>query len=91
MAGARGSTTKQAEDTIARIRELNDQVLEAGRTWGQEFLDAYEQSMRTFADLQVQAAEGTNVDAISRIVKAQAEFTREVARYSTDAGRQLLK
>ena len=91
MASAGDQAKKQADDTIERIRALNEQVLEAGRELGQGFLDAYEQSMRTFADFQDRAAEGTDVEWVSQIARAQAEFTREVTKYATEAGRRLLK
>src|SRR3954451_10445628 len=83
--------TGSAEETIERIRELNEQILEAGKQWGQSFLDAYEQSMRTFADFTNKAGESTDVEWISHIAKAQAEFTREVTRQATEAARRMLK
>jgi len=82
---------QQAEETIERIRALNEQVLEAGRELGQSFLDAYEQTMRTFADFQQSTAEGTDMEWLSRIAKAQADFTRDVTKYSADAARRLVK
>jgi hypothetical protein len=84
------TTEEQTEDTIKRIRELNEQVLGAGREWGQSFLDAYEQSMRAFADFQERAGSGTDVEWMSRVAKAQADFTREVTKSSTDAARKML-
>lgn len=33
-------TTRDAEQVMANIRELNEQILEAGRSAGLEFLDA---------------------------------------------------
>jgi len=46
--------------------------------------------MRTFADFQARAAEGTDVEWISQIARAQADFTREVTKYATEAGRRVL-
>ncbi len=86
------SRAKQpAEETIERIRALNEQVLQAGREYGQGFLDAYEQTMRTFADFQERSVEGTNMEWLTQIAKAQADFTREVTKYTTDAARKLLQ
>jgi hypothetical protein len=79
---------QQADETIERIRSLNEQVLQAGRELGQGFLDAYEQTMRTFADFQQRTAEGTDMQWLSQIAKAQADFTRDVTKYSADAGRR---
>jgi two-component SAPR family response regulator len=91
MTSGSSSANRQAEDAIERIRALNEQILESGREWGQGFLDAYEQSIRTFADFQVRAAEGTDVEWLSQIARAQADFTREVTKYAAEAGRRMLK
>jgi hypothetical protein len=79
MASAGDEAKSQAEDTIERIRVLNEEILEARGEWGQGFLDAYEQSMRTFADFEARAAEGTDIEWISKIARAREE------RYSASA------
>jgi hypothetical protein len=91
MATKSDKSTGQAEETVERIRQLNEQILEAGQQWGASFLDAYEQSMRTFADFTAKAGESTDVEWVSHIAKAQAEFTREVTRQATEAARRMLK
>jgi hypothetical protein len=91
MATDADEAKREAEEAIERIRALNEQILSSGKEWGQGFLDAYEQSIRTFADFQERAAEGTDVASLSRIAKAQADFTREVTKLSTDAARRMLK
>jgi hypothetical protein len=58
---------------------------------GTGFLDAYEQSMRTFADFQVRAAEGSTSSGSHRSPAPRADFTREVTKYATEAGRRLMK
>jgi len=91
MATQSDSAGKQAEEAIERIRALNEQILEAGKQWGQSYLDAYEQSMRTFADFTSKAGESSDIEWISHIAKAQADFTREVTRQATEAARRMLK
>jgi hypothetical protein len=90
-AQSKSSTKGPAEETIERIRALNEQILEKSSEYGAGFLDAYEQSMETFAEYQSRAAEGTDVEWVSQIAKAQADFTREVAKLTTTAARQFLK
>ena len=85
------TAAKQTDDTIERIRALNEQVLEAGRGLGEGFLDAYEQTMRTFADYQERSGQGADTHWLAQIAKAQADFTREVTKYSTEAARKALK
>jgi hypothetical protein len=83
---------KQQTEAIDRIRELNEQILQASREWGLGFLDAYEQNMRTFAEFQDKAAESVgDVEWISQVAKAQADFTREIANLTTQTARRLLK
>jgi esterase/lipase len=97
MATKTSSTTQdqvkqQTEEAIERVRELNEQILQASRQWGLGFLDAYEQNMRTFADFQDKAAASvSDVEWISQVVKAQADFTREMTNLTTQTARRLLK
>jgi hypothetical protein len=91
MASSTSKSSQPVDETVERIRALNEQVLESGRQLGQGFLDAYEQTMRTFADFQQRSAEGTDTQWLSPIAKAQADFTREVTQYTADAARKLLK
>jgi hypothetical protein len=89
---AQDQVKQQADEAIERIRELNEQILQGSRQWGLGFLEAYEQNMRTFADYQDKAAESVgDVEWISQVVKAQADFTREIAKLTTQTARKLLK
>jgi hypothetical protein len=47
--------------------------------------------MQTFADITAKSGASTDVEWISRIAKAQADFTREVTRQTTEAARRMLK
>jgi hypothetical protein len=91
MAPANDQAKRQADEAAERIRALNEQMLEAGREWGQGYLDAYEQWMRTFADLQERTAEGADVEWLTQIAKAQADYTRQITKFSTDAARRFLQ
>ena len=89
---AQDQVKQQTDEAIERIRELNEQVLQSGREWGLGFLDAYEQSMRTYAEFQDKAAASVgDVEWISQVVKAQAGFTREITKLTTQTARRLLK
>ncbi len=91
---AQNTVNQAAQDTEAaaeRIRELNEQVLEFGRKAGLNFLEAYESTLRTFADYQDRVADSSQVEWVSSIARAQANFTREVTRLYTSTARDLLK
>ncbi len=91
---AQNTVNQAAQDTEAaaeRIRELNEQVLEFGRKAGLNFLEAYESTLQTFADYQDRVADSSQVEWVSSIARAQANFTREVTRVYTGTARDLLK
>ena len=81
----------EAEETIERIRELNEQILEAGKKAGGAYLSAYEKALQSIADYQEQVAKQTDVEWVSTIVDAQARFTRELTKVYVSTGRELLK
>ena len=91
MTPANAQAKRQADEAVERIRALNEQMLEAGREWGQSYLDAYEQWMRTFAELQERTAEGADVRWLAQIAKAQADYTRQITKFSADAARRFLR
>jgi len=84
-------TPRDAEQVMASIRELNEQILEAGRSAGLEFLDAYERTLRTFADYQDKFADESKSDWLTQMMKAQANFTRDVVSAVGEVSRGALK
>ena len=92
MATATQSKASKDIDAAAeRIRELNEQILDFGRKAGIQFLDAYESTLKTFADYQDKVADQSQVEWVASIARAQANFTREVTRVYTSSARDLLK
>jgi uncharacterized Ntn-hydrolase superfamily protein len=85
------NTGNAVEETTERIRDLNERILEAGRKAGGAYLDAYEKALQSIADYQEQVATQTDVEWISTIVDAQANFTRELTELYVAAGRELVK
>jgi hypothetical protein len=83
--------TEAVEATVERIRELNEQILEAGKKAGGAYLSAYEKALQSIADYQEQVAKQTDVEWVSTIVDAQARFTRELTKLYVSTGRELLK
>jgi len=79
------------EETVERIRQLNEQILDAGKKAGAAYLSAYEKALQSIADYQEQVARQSDVEWISTIVDAQAGFTRELTKVWVSTGRDLLK
>jgi hypothetical protein len=90
---ATATTTKSPTDaTTDRIRDLNERILEAGKSAGGAYLTAYEKALESIADQQAKAAEQTSqVEWLSSVIDAQARFTREMSKLYVSAGRELLK
>lgn len=76
--------------TNERLEEFREQFLAANREALRMCLDAYEQTLEAIASYQEQAASQTDVDWISSAAKAQARFTRELAKRQLELGRELL-
>ena len=83
-------SANEAEAAADRIRELNEQVLEFGRDAGVSFLDAYEKTLKTFADYQDKVGDTSQVEWVATVAHAQAKFTREVSKAYTTSARELL-
>ena len=83
-------SANQAEATADRIRDLNEQVLEFGRTAGVSFLDAYEKTVKTFADYQDKVGDSSQSEWVSTVARTQAKFTREVSKAYATGARELL-
>jgi DNA-binding ferritin-like protein len=84
-------STEAVEQTVERVRELNERILETGKKAGGAYLDAYEKALQSIADYQEQVAKQTDVEWVSTIVDAQARFTRELTKLFVSTGRDLLK
>lgn len=83
--------TPDIEQTVDRIRDLNEQVLDLGRKASVSLLEAQEATLNTVAEYQDKVAEQTKVDWIASLARAQADFTREFTGLYTSTARDLLK
>ena len=84
-------TDQNVEELVARSRELNEQIIEAGKQAGATYLRAYERALVSIADLQEEVAKATPIEWVSTVANAQARFTRDIAEAYTAAGRELIK
>ncbi len=91
MAQTPPNTPILERETTDRVQQLSEQVLDAGRRAGLSYLDAYDATARTVADLQERLAGASQVEWIASAVRAQANLTREVSRVYTSTARELLK
>ena len=83
--------TPDLDAAADRIRDLNEKLLTATKQSGNLSLDAYERSLSSLLDFQKQVAGATQVEWLSAIAKANAEFVTEFSGAFTSAARQALK
>jgi hypothetical protein len=86
-----GQDAGDVDRAISSIRQINEQILELGRSAGLEFLEAYERTLKSFADTQESLAGASQSDWLTQMMKAQATFTRDVAGAMAEAARGTLK
>jgi hypothetical protein len=83
--------TRDRDEILASIRERNEQIMAAGRKTRLELLEAFEQSLSAFADSQEKLADSSEIEWLSRLLRAQAMFTRDMTDASSKFARQLLE
>ena len=96
MATATASKNKQTADhnvdaVAERVREVNERIIESSKKAGHTSLDLYERTLNSIADYQDKVGEQSQVEWVSTIANAQANFTRELATAYTSAARSVLK
>lgn len=87
----KGATEQNVEETIDRIRELNERIVVSGRKVGKVYLEAYEQALVSIAQFEERVAGTSQIEWVSAVANAQASFMREIAKSYSAAGRDLLK
>jgi hypothetical protein len=86
-----GAQDKNMEEAAERLRALNEQIISASKKSGRAYLGAYEANLKAIAEYQAKLAGSSDVDWVSTLLNAQADFTREIARAAAAQGRELLK
>lgn len=84
-------TDTNAEAAADRIREVNERIIDSSRKAGSVYLDLYEKTLHSIANYQDKVGEQSQVDWVTTIANAQANYTRELASAYTSAARTLLK
>ncbi|MEA2312740.1 MAG: hypothetical protein QOE28_2708 [Solirubrobacteraceae bacterium] len=86
-----GTQDKALEEAAERLRALNERIIEASKKSGRAYLEAYEANLKAIADHQAKLAGMSDLDWVSGLLNAQADFTREMARAASAQSRDLLK
>jgi len=86
--GAKRSAAGGADAAVGRIRDLNDRIVDNASRGGAASLEAYERLLENVADVQETAGD-RGAEWVASFGRAQAAFTRELARSSPAAARRI--
>jgi hypothetical protein len=86
---SKAEATAGMDELVEQLRELNEQIIEAGRRSGETYLQSYQQLLKTVADVQEEAGRASPWDWVTTMATAQANFTRDIAEAYAAAGRRL--
>jgi len=90
-ADAAANMTAATDDAVQRIRELTERFIASAKAAGNQTLDAYEQSLRSLVEFQEKAAGASQLDWVSNIATAHAQFVKDVSAAYVSATREMLK
>jgi len=79
------------DEAATRIRELNEKLITAAKQSGNISLDAYEKTLAGLVDFEEKVADATQLDWVSALAKAHANFVTEVSSAYTTAARDALR
>jgi len=91
MATATKNTESQVKEATERIRDLNERIIDSSRKAGKAYLDSYEKVLTSIADFQERIGKSSQVDWVTAVTQAQADFTRELAAIYASSARDFLK
>jgi hypothetical protein len=79
------------EAAAERVRELNERIIDAGKSAGRGTLDLYESALKTVADSLERGPGSSDIEWLSQIATAQADFIRDLTTAWASAAREALK
>ena len=90
-AKATSATDRGVEAAAARLRKLNERIIEAGKSAGDTTLSSYESVLKSIAKTLERGPGTSDIDWISTLATQQAKFIRDVTNAWTSAARDILK
>ena len=92
MASTQNKTgTPPMEAAYEQFKDVNEQVLAAGRKAGNLYLDSYEKAVDRAIELELRVAGMTQQEWLKSMIETQADFARELTHSYTSTARSLLK
>jgi hypothetical protein len=79
------------EAAVKRVQELSSQVVDKAKDNGLAWLEGYERMLKSFLDLEEQAAKGSGLEWAATLASTHANFVRETSEVVLGAWREQLK
>jgi hypothetical protein len=79
------------EQVAARVRKLNERIIDAGREAGEATLTSYERALKAIASTLERGPGKSEVDWVSHLATTQAKYIRDITTAWTSAARNALK
>ena len=67
------------DDAAQRIRELTERILDSAKQTGGVSRDAYEKALESLVDFEQKAAGATQLDWVTAVAHAHAQFINQVS------------
>src|SRR5690242_7996346 len=90
-AAAGAAADPRLEAAAQRLRKLNERIIEAGKNAGEGALTNYEKALKMIAGSIERGPGSSDVEWMSSLATAQANFIRDVTTAWTNAARDMLK
>ena len=79
------------EAAAERIRELNERIIDMGKRAGRGTLDVYESTLKAVANSLERGPGSSDIEWVSSIATAQANFIRDLTKALSSEARKALK
>jgi hypothetical protein len=66
------------DDTVSRIRELNEKLVQLAKQQGRVTLDTYEKALQSLIDFELAAASVCQFDWVSALANTHAKFVQDI-------------
>jgi hypothetical protein len=86
-----GSVDPRLDAVAARVRKLNERIIEESKSAGETTLAAYEKALKAIAASLERGPGKSDVEWVSALATTQAKWIREVTTAWTAAARGMLK
>jgi hypothetical protein len=84
-------TQNPVQDATAQVQDFNESIVEASKKAAAEYLNLTEKAAESVAGFQRQLAAQTDIEWVSSLLDAQAQFTGDVTKVLVSSGHELLK